>query len=343
MRMVRGVSLALVGVVLSAAGMASGQENPQPAGEGRPAPKPGLQLLKIKTADGDVEIQEKDAAARPAPLDPADLIEDEGVKDVEKQVLERWEKLDGFAAKVKTLTGTGLMIKPVTEDGEWQYSMVEDGRGEYSCLKKNTKLLVRMDMGIKSPFRYDDSDELSRYSLTRIFDGQLVYSYAVSGEIRRASKQPPHPRTFMILGGQAVWDQLRSIFVLKKLDDEKLGERDAFVIRGLSTTGEQSADHWFDKKTGVLVKITMYEKRGRKPTRTILFEDLEENPKFADDHFVFTVPEGVTIEDQTTRPTPGQAAARSAAPVRPAEPAPSPPIEPAKPAPAEQPAPAADE
>ena len=59
-------------------------------------------------------------------------------------------------------------------------------------------------------------------------------------------------------------------------------------------------DHYFDKETGILLKMVT-EDTLAKTKHSFALSDVKLNVEFPDDHFTFTPPEGVEVQDLTIR------------------------------------------
>lgn len=228
------------------------------------------------------------------------VVANKAVQAAVEEILARWDGVRSFSANVTTQLGTGQMIQK--GPGEpWEPTLVVDGKGEYGCLKKDGKLLARMQMTSigGGPIRSDLEDEdPEEYTVTRVSDGEFTYMAGVQGERKKAAKMKSKPNDLMQWGGKRLLDDMRQRFDLKLEGDEKINERQTYVILAKSKTSEAVSRHWFDKKTGVMVQMTIYGAKGR-PRRVFTLDQISLDPTFPADHFTFVPPKGVPVEDLT--------------------------------------------
>ena len=182
----------------------------------------------------------------------------------------------------------------------WEPALVVDGEGRYDCLKKDGKLLSRMKLVGPDPIRRSLDDDPEERTVTRVSDGEVTYMSGAQGEHRRAAKMKSRPADIMQMGGKRLLDDMHERFNLTLEPDEKINERDTYVILAKAKAGEGMSRHWFDRKTGIMLQIMIYDPKGH-PRRVFTLDEVDLDARFPEDHFTFVPPKGVEVEDLTGR------------------------------------------
>jgi len=210
--------------------------------------------------------------------------------DVEKKIVEARAKYKSVQTKTKTTQGFKSE----------QMEMKSETIGIQEFKKKGDKLtLSRVEMTSKGTQKVKGQPaEKIDTKVLMIDDGKFVYTLNTMGKTKMAIKMKRTPGMFE---GKAHFKELRKHFTLKLLPDEKVAGKDVYVIEAKSKNENplsSKAIHYFDKKTGIGLKMVSYDKKG-KAVMTSVTTDVKLNADIKDDRFVFKAPEGVQVTDMT--------------------------------------------
>ena len=264
-----------------------------------PAERPGEETADLRDADK-VSEPEKDpkpvktvepekVPEKPSPSSGPAGEADDAVEALERTILAQWEKIRSLSAKMTTMEEIRRGEERRTK---W------DGAGTYDCMRKGDEILVRLEVvnSVVLPPGEEVADN-SRKMLT-IYDGEFVYSLAEAMGMRHARKIDVDRGSGFEIVGPGVFKRLRRASTLKVLPEGMVNDRPAYVIEGIPKSGDQKHLYYFDKELGIMIKMVV-EDRNQERIRTLLITDVEVNPEFSDDHFVFTAPQGVRVRDMT--------------------------------------------
>lgn len=243
--------------------------------------------------------QVTDESDKPDASEQADASRRGAVNTAVAAILAKWEKVQAFSAHIRIETGTGKVISK-SGGGKWEPQMHVRGEGIYECFKKDGKSLIRMELDGESPVRHIGDGGPSRSSILRLYDGEFVYSVGKEGGQTHASKVNRPDDDFILLGGPELFKKLRRQFILSRQPDETLGTRKTVVLEGRPKKGDGKTLYWFDKETGILVKLAMFNRTGNLQNRLTL-DEINMDPKFSPKRFVFIPPKGVEVKDLTKR------------------------------------------
>ncbi len=145
--------------------------------------------------------------------------------------------------------------------------------------------------------------------ILKISDGTFLYTHKVDPAGTTVTKNWADAGSQLAVGGPRLIAVLRALSKWYRAPDARMGDDPVYVFKGLEADGVTKVEYWIDKQTGFLRKISKENpKTGR--TYGIKVIDIRINPEFSEDHFSFTPPEGVEINDLTqpgaTPPTPLQ-------------------------------------
>ena len=257
-----------------------------------PEGQPGEETADLRDAEK-VSEPEKDpkpaktaepekVPAKPSPSSGPAGEADDAVEALERTILAKWEKIRSLSAKMTT----------TEESRRWE------GSGTYDCMRKGDEILVRMEVVNRAVLPPDkEVADTSRRMLT-IYDGEFVYSLTEAMGMKRGRKIEPDRGSGFEIAGPGVFKHLRRVNTPRVLPEDVVNDRPAYVIEGIPTLGDQKRLYYFDKELGIMIKLVV-EDRQQERIRTLLITDVKVNPKFSDDHFVFTAPPGVSVRDMT--------------------------------------------
>lgn len=223
---------------------------------------------------------------------------------VEQEILAAWGKTRSGSA-----TFVHEALKPVgTLGGEdpQDLKLGVHSKGTLDFLKKDERLLHRMVMTCTVGPGHGPGvleGPVERMT-TEVFDGEYLHSMAETGTRVKAFKvKMKHSGPPFISGGRLLLDRLRSAYGTLTLEpDEKIDGRETYVICGRAEAigGVLLGRYWVDKKTGVMLRRTLYTPEDT-PVQVLSVKNLKVNVEFPKGHFTFVPPEGVEVEDLTKR------------------------------------------
>lgn len=221
------------------------------------------------------------------------------VLEAEQHLLARWSEVRSFSAKLSTSFEQ--------REGD---KMRFTGEGTYDYMTKDGKVFIRSKQardvyvdanGIKAADGTELTQIFTGQRLLKIFDGDYVYEMDERHEQFGGvvvTKRLPDPRNIRFAGGEALFKTLDQADVLRLLPSETLDGKEVYVFETVTTVGRMKTLYYFDKDTGILVKSAS---EGENPalTSTLALSDIKLNVEFNDEHFKFTPPEGVEVQDLT--------------------------------------------
>jgi len=169
---------------------------------------------------------------------------------------------------------------------------------------------------------------LTAENLISVYDGEFLYQQVAQYEFLQTTKTRYHPDKILQIGGVELFRRLRELNTLRPVGEETLtgslipketeapeetkgleGRQTAgdvgflegmetYVIEATPKDGDWKETHWFDKETGIRVRLLQ---TGKEETPALLLEviGIDLDPKFDDDHFVYKLPEGAELIDRT--------------------------------------------
>lgn len=217
-----------------------------------------------------------------------------------KTILAKWSQTKKFSAKYRKDRATG-QLKGDLDGTNWEYVTLTETQGTYDLKKDKGKVLVRMEIQVGDAYERIDDSKPRKFHVTNWFDGDYLYSLRKWEDQYAAEKREQTQGGLMIMGGEDFFKELKRNYKLRVREPRKLGDRDVVILEGVTKLGEEKAGlalHWFDKESGILLKLATYEFR-RRPKWSITLEELNLNPVFPANHFKFAAPQGVHLRDLT--------------------------------------------
>jgi outer membrane lipoprotein-sorting protein len=211
--------------------------------------------------------------------------------DVEKRIVAAWKNHKSMTAKMDSLTQIDFGVMSVNSKAS----------GTIEAQREGDTFKSRMELSVTNTRKMGEDEETVEQKALTVVDGEFVWSLMEMGDQKQAMKakatEQSAPDPARMLAG------LRGEFELKVLPDENIDGRDAWVIEA-TPKAEGGMPivrmvQYFWKEHGVLLKSVGYNAEG-KTTNTITFSDYKFDEKIDPARFTFTVPEGVTLIDQTT-------------------------------------------
>lgn len=174
--------------------------------------------------------------------------------------------------------------------------------GDYKYLRKDDKVYVHADMTTKM-----DAGMMKTSSKSKmVVDGEFMWVHTDSMTEVNGQKMPQESvmknKISDKLLDPASMDGMKN-YNLKLLPEEKIDGKDAWVIEGTPKDATMKSQQgrmvsWFDKKTGLPIKMVGYTPAGKEMSTTT-FSDVKIDEKLSPELFTFTPPAGVQVMDMT--------------------------------------------
>ena len=220
---------------------------------------------------------------------PKPPVLDEKTRTVIAELTARWDELQAFSAAVAT-----ELPQAAGNPGTTQ------GKGTYEWSKRGEKRLIRF--GLVNTLRIETGEAkaiLTGEILIFLYDGEFLYSQLQQPRIfKQTTKSRYEPDRVLQIGGKDLFRGLSETNSLKLRPEEMVDGRAAYVIETTPTTGKGSTVHYFDKQTGVRLKMIEGDETG-KATFTLTLSDLNTSHEFSEDYFTYKLPEGFELIDKT--------------------------------------------
>lgn len=214
---------------------------------------------------------------------------DDKTRAVITELTARWDELQAFSAAVTT-----ELPQAAGNPGKTQ------GKGTYDWAKRGAKRLIRFDL--VNNLRIDHGEAKATRTgeiLVFVYDGEFLYSQLQQPQqYKKTTKTRYEPDRILQIGGQDLFQGLVENNSLKLAPEEMIDGRAAYVVEAAPTTGKGSAVHYFDKQTGVQLKVIVRDETGS-PTLTLTLSDINISPEFSEDYFTYKLPEGFELIDKT--------------------------------------------
>ena len=207
-----------------------------------------------------------------------------------RELLARWEEVQSasvsFATDFERLAGLGERQK---------------SEGTRDCLKKDGKMLIRSSYTNAVALEKEGKEWIVTGQIAlKVFDGEFLYTVDERHEGKTATKSLLKRGQFQYIGGRRLLSQILGLDSFSLLPDETIDDQSVYVFEGKAGDGTVTTRHYFDKQTGMLLKMATEDSIAQ--TRyTFALSDIKVNVEFDDDHFTFTPPEGMEVQDLTRR------------------------------------------
>lgn len=209
------------------------------------------------------------------------------VKEIQKKLVERAGKHHSVQYDMK-------MTADMHQQG---MKMESDTKAKY--LRKDDKLLMRMDMDSTVTMGAGPNAQKMKQTSLMIMDGEFMWSLADMMGQKMATKMKIPENGQDPFKPDEGWEK----FDIKALDDAKVGDMDCWVLEmtpkdPASKAKMSKSVNYYDQKTGLLVKQIGYNEKGE-AIRSITVSNIEVDKKIDPKVFEFKAPEGVKVQDMT--------------------------------------------
>jgi outer membrane lipoprotein-sorting protein len=222
----------------------------------------------------------------PKPKDPA-------VAAAVDELLAAWEKLPSAYAAVET------MIPEVAGNpGK------TTGKGKYYLQKQDGKTRINFELRNTLFIDQQEGNKLVTGEILHwLIDGDYLYTFTNQPGFMQASKKKLDYGEVLQIGGPVLFLDLLTNNKLSLLPEEMVEGRAVRVVLATPNDGAWKTAHYFDKATGIRLKMEETDATG-KTTLRITLTDFDLESSISDSKFIFTVPEGVKFVDETAQTPP---------------------------------------
>jgi outer membrane lipoprotein-sorting protein len=236
------------------------------------------------------------------------VVRAEDLAAVEKHIADAWAKHHSLTAKINMTTSMGMGDSKMEGKGE----------GSIEFLRKGDKLYLRQELKntIAQPGSPDAKMETSTQT---IVDGENAWQLSEMMGQKSAVKSNIDPR--MTTDPKAFFAEFSKDNELKLLPDETVDGKKTYVIEMTPKEKTPGATYktacYFDRDAGFVIK-TVTLGPDNKPSVVMTYSDVKYDVDIPMDHFKFTPPPGVEVQDMTkTQPPKPEKPERPEKPARP--------------------------
>ena len=209
-----------------------------------------------------------------------------------QELVDAWDQVQMASAKVDmVLEAAGGLEGGTKGDGRYDFLKVS---GHTSIRFKLTNMLR-----IKSPEEGENVEYWTAERLIFVTDGAVLYRFVEQSKHKTVTKVEYDPDDILQVGGRHLLDALQRDNRLSLLPDQTLQGKEVVVIEAESLADGSKSIHYFDKATGIRLKMAELDQSGQ-DYLTITLSELDLSPQFEPDHFTMTPSEGVEWVDETT-------------------------------------------
>ena len=195
---------------------------------------------------------------------------------------------------------THMTNEMVTE--QMSYKMTSDQTAEY--VKQGEKVLSHIESKTTSEQKIGEMNQNTKITSLDISDGAIAYSLTDAGGQKTAAKRKFDPKNQPSpFDAMAMFKMIEEHFNLKLLPDETVDGKSMYVLEMTFKEPQpgmpiSKTKLYYDKSTAIAVKSISYDEKG-KAVGTMTTSDVKIDATVPQDHFVFKVPVGVDIVDNT--------------------------------------------
>jgi len=214
------------------------------------------------------------------------------VSRLEQEVQASWAGHTGLKAKVRTAAYAG--------DAEAR--RLARTEGTYELEKAAGKVRLRIELKGENVPGLDAKELTEKSEMLQVIDGDYTYLLSTVNGVRKARKTNIDVRDTG--EPRAVLAAYREGYKLSRKPDATVGDRKTYVVEAVRRTSDpeqrQRVCLYFDQVSGFLLQVERYLD-GPKPVSTFTLSDVQLDADLPDDHFQFTAPEGIKVEEALTR------------------------------------------
>jgi len=231
-----------------------------------------------------------DAANQAAPStgepEPAATV-DERLTPIIADLVNKFEQLEAVSAVLKTSLATAAQSEGATQ-----------GTGNYECKKQDGKRLIRVWLSNSMNLRAGGTVYASAEIIDDLYDGEYLYKQLQQHKLKQMTKRVYTPSSILQIGGRDVFRPLTEGYSLKLVGEETVNDAPAYFIEATAIGGSWKAKHYFDKATGIRVKMLEFNAAGE-TTVDMALSEINLNPEFSEDNFKPKILAGYKLIDET--------------------------------------------
>ncbi|MGB0716702.1 MAG: LolA family protein [Phycisphaerae bacterium] len=227
-----------------------------------------------------------------APEDKPAKDDKQAVAKIQDAIIKQWKRVQ----TVKMTIDLEVRSRMVGDQDD-----LSEGGGIIEIDKRGTVRKVRADSRI-NPVDAGGAAYRHRPSMLQsvIEDGEAIYTIREAGPTKVAYKHDKGTPHFPEFAPDAIFDQLKDTMTFSYFGESDIMDRPVTMLKATAKEGTPAYTFFFDKETGLALKIVMDD-----PIRSSFFSTftcikLELNRPIPADRFNVEIPEGVEINDQTT-------------------------------------------
>jgi outer membrane lipoprotein-sorting protein len=209
---------------------------------------------------------------------------------VEKKLAAAWKKH-------KSMTAKFTMVTKMEQPG---FAMESKSAGAQEVVRKGDKVLYRVEMTSSTVQKVADQETKTEQTMLTVSDGTHTHTLSETMGQKTVVKTKVDPQSTG--DPEATFKFLRKDHTLKVLPEETIDGKKVFVIEATPKQVQPMAPakllYYFLQDDGLPVKMVASDQTG-KPMVTMIYSDVEFDVKIDPQRFVFKVPEGVQVIDQT--------------------------------------------
>ncbi|MEI6231728.1 MAG: hypothetical protein WCT04_01645 [Planctomycetota bacterium] len=209
------------------------------------------------------------------------------LESVQKSISDAWEKASSATYDMETITdssGPGYSMK-----------MTMTGTSEMS--RAGGKYKMRMESKAVTDQNFGGNASKSESKSTMIVDGDFAYTIMDTAGQKMAMKMSAAPYTENA-GGDKMFKSIAASSTLTLAADESVDGQAAYVIEAKEKTQGSVMSYYFSKDNGFVLQMISKGPDGKTITTTKM-KNIKIGASIPADHFVFTAPAGVQVQDMT--------------------------------------------
>lgn len=267
----------LVGVILLVAAFAAGYAVCRRPGSG---PQVGIEAPDVE---------------QPASADKTDWspksIADPRLRGVVEELVNKFEGLGKLFVSMKTTMPEAAGMAGKTE-GDAKYYLKRTDSVTLRRFRIFNNFSIDQEKGAKL---------ITGEEILQLFDGEYLYLSINQPSNQTITKAFYDPARMFHAGGLHLFASIFNDSDVELVGEERVGEWDTQIIVSKPKKGDWSTKYWFDKATGVQVKLVETNAAGLDQL-TMITQSIDTDPVFEPDRFQIKIPESYKIIDETVEP-----------------------------------------
>lgn len=214
----------------------------------------------------------------------------QSVDETIKELMSAWSKVSAFSAAVETHL-TQAIGKPGRTTGEGRFDLSKGESGDQIRFKLDNVLQVDYEDGSGKKW-------VTAEFLEWVSDGHILHQWTSQYQLNQVTRSRYEPDQLLQMAGKDLFRSLRRDHRLETMPDETLNGMSVAVIEAKPKGAGRISLHYFDRRTGIRIKMVEKDAGGNE-TFTLTLSDINVEPDFSAEHFVFSMPEDAELIDKT--------------------------------------------